>query len=370
MEKAVQTHFKLWLLSAVLITSMTLSAQTRTFVYVSNADSNDLNVFRFNPKTGAMSPIEKASLSGQPGFSTPMAVSPDKRFLYVANRTKPYTVATFAIAKATGKLTRLADGPLEDAMAYVFVDRSGHFLLSASYTGNQVTVNPIGPDGLVGAPQQTIVNVPKAHSIQTDPANRFAFVPSLASDKVRQFKFDATNGMLSPNSPDAMNVLPEDGPRHFVFHPNGKIVYLVCETSATLYTYDYDPQTGVLKQKQSLSFKVKNYLYGNKDSWYAADIHITPNGQFLYASQRSASTIAAFRVDPATGLVSLIGQFPTETQPRSFHIDPSGRYLLSAGQASDHVAVHAIDQKSGELTFLKRYPAGKNPNWIEFVTLP
>ena len=363
------SYFSLWIF-AILVTSMTLSAQTRTFVYVSNADSNDISVFGFNAKTGVMTPLEIVSLSGQPGFTTPMAVSPDKRFLYVANRTKPYTVATFVIDKGSGRLTRLSDGPLEDAMAYIFVDRSGHFLLSASYPGDKITVNPINPDGVVGPPQQVIRDVPKAHSIQTGPANRFALAPSLGSDTVRQYKFNGSTGMLSPNSPAATNVLAKDGPRHFVFHPNGKVVYLLCETSATLYAFDYGPQTGVLRQKQSVSFKVKGYTFLDNNDWYAADLHITPNGQFLYASVRSASTIAAFKVDPSTGLVSLIDQFPTETQPRGFHIDPSGRYLLAAGQASNHVAVYAIDQNTGELTFLKRYPVGKNPNWIEFVTLP
>lgn len=359
----------LCLLPAMLIASLTLPAQTRTFVYVSNAESNDLNVFKFDSKKGTLTPIEKAPLSGQPGFTTPMAVSPDKRFLYVANRTKPFTVASFAIDRASGKLTRLTDGALDDAMAYIFVDRSGRFLLSASYSGDKITVNPIGPNGLVGATQQIIRDVPKAHSIQTDPANRFALAPSLASETVRQYKFDASTGMLSPNSPEAMKVAAKDGPRHFVFHPNGKVVYLLCETSATLYAYDYDPQTGTLTQKQSASFKVKGYTFANND-WYGADLHITPNGRFLYASVRSASTIAAFKVDPATGSVSLIDQFPTETQPRGFQIDPSGRYLLAAGQASNHVAVYTIGKDSGELTFLKRYPTGKNPNWIEFVTLP
>jgi 6-phosphogluconolactonase len=243
-------------------------------------------------------------------------------------------------------------------------------LLSASYPGNKITVNPISPRGLVGTTQQVISDIPKAHSIQTDHANRFALAPSLGSETVRQFRFDASTGTLSLNSPDAVKLLAKDGPRHFAFHPNGKSVYLLCETSAALYVFDYDPQTGLLSQKQDVSFKVKGYTFLDNNDWYAADIHITPDGKFLYTSVRSASTLTAFKVDPTTGSVSLIDHFPTETQPRGFNIDPTGHYLLAAGQASNHVAVYAINQKSGELTFLNRYPVGKNPNWIEFVTFP
>ena len=167
-----------------------------------------------------------------------------------------------------------------------------------------------------------------------------------------------------------MTVLAKDGPRHFVFHPNGKFVYLLCETSATLYMFDYDSQTGVLTQRQNTSCKINGYSYAGSNGWHTADIHITPNGSFIYASVRITSTLAAFKVAPATATVNLIAQFPTETQPRSFNIDPTGRYLLAAGQASDHVAVYAINGDSGELAFLKRYRVGKNPNWIEFVTFP
>jgi 6-phosphogluconolactonase len=221
----------------------------------------------------------------------------------------------------------------------------------------------------VGPVQQVIEQIPKAHCIQVDEANRFAFVPSLGDEKVRQFKFDSASGKLSPNSPDAVRLEDGSGPRHFAFHPNGRLAYLLCEASATLIVFDYDPATGLLRQKQGLDCKVKDYTL-NHDVWHAADLHLTPDGSLLYASERASSTLAALRIDPATGMAAFIAHFPTETLPRGFAIDPSGRYLLAAGQASHHLAVYAIDPAGGELTFLARYAAGKNPNWIEFVTLP
>jgi 6-phosphogluconolactonase len=351
---------------AIQLDSTDLPAEADSFVYVGNAGSNDLDVLRLDAETGALSSLERVALPTRPGGSTPMALSPDKRVLYVGIRSKPYTVAAYAIDKASGKLTHLGDGPLEDSMAYIFVDHSGRYLLGASYPGHKIAVNPIGPNGVVGATQQVIGDIPQAHAIQTDAANRFAFVPSVASDTVRLFRFDAATGTLSPNDPPVATFGSKDGPRHFVFHPNGRLLYQFCEISAALHVLDYDGGTGQMRPKQTVSCQIKDYVY-NGGTWASGDIHITPDGRFVYTSERSTSTLAAFRVDQANGLVTLIAFYPTETQPRGFNIDPSGRYLLAAGQLSDHVAVHAIDQASGGLTFLKRYPMGRNPNWIEFV---
>jgi 6-phosphogluconolactonase len=365
----MRLSFMIWSAAAAMAAVLAAPAQAGTVVYISNATSNDVNVMDFDSATGALSDIQKVALPNQPGGSTPMALSPDKKFLFVGVRSKPYTVATFAIDQTTGKLTHVGDGPLADSMAYVMPDRTGHFLLSASYPGAKIAVNPIGANGVVGPVQQTIGDIPNAHSIQLDAANRYAIVPSLGSDTVRQFKFDATTGTLTPNTPDRIAVKPKDGPRHFAFDNDGKTVYLIGETSANLYVFDYDKQTGLLSQKQQTNFTVDGYV-PSADSWLASDIHITPNGKFLYTAVRSTSTVAAFKIDPATGLVSPIGTFPTETFPRAFAIDPTGHFLLATGQLSGHVMSYSIDQDTGALTILKRYPVGNNPNWVTFVTLP
>jgi 6-phosphogluconolactonase len=101
---------------------------------------------------------------------------------------------------------------------------------------------------------------------------------------------------------------------------------------------------------------------------WAADIHLTPDGKFLYVSERTTSTLAAFSVDPKTGMLTSIDSYPTEKQPRSFNIDPSGRYLLSVGQLSNSMTSYAIDKATGKLTKLREYPVGKNPNWVEIVS--
>ena len=103
---------------------------------------------------------------------------------------------------------------------------------------------------------------------------------------------------------------------------------------------------------------------------WAADLHLTPDGRFLYVSERTSSTIRAFKVDAGSGRLTPLGSVPTEKQPRGFAIDQSGRLLAAVGELSNAMSVYAIDGESGALKFLQSYPAGKQPNWVEFVSFP
>lgn len=342
-------------------------ASAATYVYVGNAESNDIDVLSLDPKSGDLTPIEKVAIPSvaKPGPTSPIAISPDKHFLHMAIRTEPYVAASFAIDPATGKLKHLSNGPLNDAMAYIVLDRAGRFLLAASYPGNRFTVNPIAPDGSVYPPQQVLAGIPNAHEMLSDPANRFALGTSLGSDRVFVYKFDANRGDLTPNDPPFVATKEKSGPRHFRFHPNGKLVFLLCELDATLYVFDYDGDKGTLTQKQVVEVLAPGYT----GKVWAADLHLTPDGKFLYASERSTSTLTAFSV-AADGKLTLIDHYPTEQQPRGFNIDPSGRYLLAVGQLSNGMTSYAIDGATGMLTKLKQYPVGKNPNWVEIIDLP
>src|SRR5262245_56740525 len=176
--------------AAVLVAALVLggalmaaSAQAATFVYVGNAESNEVYVLKLDRQTGDLTVVEKVAIPGidKPGISTPMAVSPDRRFLYVGTRGEPKIAASFAIDQATGKLTHVASGPLADSLAYIATDRSGRFLLGASYPGHKVTVNPIDPPGHVKPPQQVLAGYPNAHAILADSANRHVLVPTLGN---------------------------------------------------------------------------------------------------------------------------------------------------------------------------------------------
>ena len=343
-------------------------AGAATFVYVGNAESNEVRVLALDRQTGELTPVEQVPIPGiaKPGISTPMAVSPDKKFLYVGTRGEPQIAAGFAIDPATGKLRHVASGPLPDSMAYIATDRTGRFLLGASYPGHKITTSPIGPPGAVQPAQQVLPNHPNAHSIMADAANRHVLAPTLGNDSVNQFAFDAVTGMLTPAAPPAVRLKDKAGPRHFVFHPGGKLVYVLGESDGTVYGFDYDAASGQLREKVSASALPPDFQ--GKPS--AADLHVTPDGRFLYASERTSSTLAGFKVDPATGALTPIGSVPTEKQPRGFNIDSSGRYLLAVGQLSHGLSAYRIDPETGKLTKLKEYPMGKNPNWVEIVDLP
>ena len=155
------------------------------------------------------------------------------------------------------------------------------------------------------------------------------------------------------------------GPRHVRFHPRGTLVYVIGELDATVHVFDYDAGNGRLTAKQSVSALPPGF----QGEPAAADLHVTSDGRFLYASERTSSTLAAFRIDPARGTLTPIGSVPTEQEPRGFAIDPSGRYLLAVGQHSHAMSSYAIDPTSGQLGKLREYPMGRNPNWIEIIDL-
>jgi len=343
-----------------------------TFAYVGNADSNDINVFKM-AESGEMTLVQTAAFTGveKPGSSTPLAITPDRRVLVAGVRSQPFLALSFAIDPRTGQLSHIGNGPLADSMANIALDRGGKFLFSASYGGNKVALNPLQASGVVGEPKQVIPTGLNAHAFLPSPDNRFVFATNLGSDQVLAFAFDATAGTLTPNDPPVIKVPEKSGPRHFVFHPNGKFVYLVHELNGDVAAFAYEARSGAWDEIQRTTALPEGF--SGKDSGqkpWAADIHITPDGRFLYASERTTNTLTGYKVDGTSGKLTLIGSVPTEKQPRGFHIDPSGRYLAAVGEMSDSMTVYAIDQSSGALARLKSYPTGKKPNWVEFLSLP
>jgi 6-phosphogluconolactonase len=356
------------LVATLALASLAVPAGAATLVYVGCTDSNEIHILQLDPKSGDLSAVDKVAIPGitKTAGSTPMAISPDKKFLFAATRGEPMVAASFRIDPASGKLSHIANGPLDGSMAYIATDRSGRFLLAASYPNNKVTVNPIAADGTVQPPSQIVPTEPNAHAIQADASNRFVLATSLGGNLVKQFRFDAATGTLSPNDPPAAAVKTGAGPRHFALSSNNERLYLLNELEASVYVFAYDAKTGTLKELQVISALPDS----KPEKIWAADLHLTPDGKFLYATERGTSTIAAFKVDPADGKLALMGHTPTEQQPRGFAIDPSGRYLLAVGQLSHSMTSYAIDPATGKLTKLKQYPMGKNPNWVEIVNLP
>src|ERR1700731_4485023 len=270
-----------------------------TVVYVSNAGSKEVFVLVMSRETGALDLIEKVPVPGtdKPSpASLPMATSPDKHFLYAQLRSEPYPVSTFAMDRTTGRLKHLGATPLVDQMAYINIDRTGKFLLAASYVGAKLTIYPINAQSIVEAKATQILDTkPKAHCVVIDAGNKNVYVPVLGGDIVMELKFDPGTGTVLPNGPGEVATKAGAGPRHLTFHPNGRFAYLITETTATIGTYAVDPASGTLNE---LQFVDTNQY---KEQPTALDIHVSPDGKFLYGAERKTSMLIGYKIDPDKG---------------------------------------------------------------------
>jgi len=332
--------------------------------YISIAGENKISTFKMQPDTGKLLFRGDVAVSGAPG---PLAVGPESRFLYAGLRSTR-EISSFCIDHSTGGLSLLGTVSLDSDPCYIATDRKGNFLLSSYYGAGKVAVHSIGKDGAVSiTPTACLSTAEHAHCIQTDPSNRFVFVPhTVEPNLIFQFKFDENTGKLAPNT--VPKVIPEDeiGPRHFCFHPSKDVVYVSNEQGSSVTAYNFDPSAGTLTAFQTLSTLPEDYDEENT----CAQIHITPSGKFLYVSNRGHDSIAGFSTDDATGQLASLGQQPTEATPRVFTIDPTGNFLFAAGQASGRIASYRINAQTGALKPLETYTVGKNPMWVLVVSLP
>ena len=372
-------------ITAIALTSIICTAPVLagTFIYVSNADDGDIGVYTLQTD-GSLKPGERAAAAK---VVMPMAVSPDKRFLYAAARSKPFSVFVYAIDSNTGALKTVAVSPLAESFPYISLDKTGRYLFGAGYGANLISVNAVGADGRVAPEPLHVIPVGRnAHSIRTDESNRYVFVPTLGSDQIFQFRFDSKTGRLESNTPSVFLAKAGLGPRHFITAGDNKFVYVLSELQGTVTTFSLNSITGQLTEVSSASGLppdsklVPGAPRGavgapggppprntDNDVW-AADLHMTPNGKFLYMTERTSNTLAAFSVDGANGKLTYLASTPTEKQPRGFAIDPRGRFLVVSGEKSDTISAYTIDQASGALKLVGKYPAGKGANWVEIVS--
>src|SRR6266849_5015088 len=221
-----------------------------TFVYVSNADEGDIGVYSVQTD-GSLKPGERAKAAN---IVMPMAVSPDRRFLYAATRSKPYSVFVYAIDPNTGALKTLSVSALAESFPYISLDKTGRYMFGASYGSHLISVNAVGEDGRVASePLQMIPVGRNAHSIRTDESNRFVFVPTLGTDEIFQFAFDAKSGRLSSNTPAVALMKASTGPRHFITSRDNRFLYALSELLGTVTTFSLDAGTGLLTEVSSAS---------------------------------------------------------------------------------------------------------------------
>ncbi|CAH2602935.1 Lactonase family protein [Rhodovastum atsumiense] len=336
--------------------------------FVACAEVREIDVFRLDQASGTLGRIGAFAVPGtdSPSPSLPLAISPDGRILYAALRSPPFPVASFAIDASTGGLHLLDTARLPESMPWIATDRGGRHLLAASYGGNLLAVLPIGTQGVVRTPARQVIPQPgHLHCLLTDPTNHHAYATLISGDRILHYHFDAGAGRLSPATPDGIATAPGTNPRHLCFGRDGSVLYAVNDTGGSISAYAVDPASGDLREIQTIPLLPS----GAQAAPAAADIHLTPDGRFLYASERANNLLAAFRVDPASGQLEMTGTVAAPTGPRGFAIEPGGRFLLCAGQQSHSVVSYAIDPQTGELSRRAETATGGNPNWIETVIL-
>lgn len=333
--------------------------QAETFVYVSLAPEQQIQVYRLDAAEGKLTPVETIDVNRSPGS---LAVDPQKKFLFASLRSTS-ELASYQIDKATGKLKHLSfvELPKGENAAFVGTDRSGRWLLSASYAAGKVVVHKIEPNGVLAYPAvQTVETAKTAHCIATSREGDFVFVPHVAPNAVYQFKLDAATGKLT-EAGQASGGAEKAGPRHLAFHPKLSLAYSSDESGSSITAYRFDPAKG-LKPEQTLSTLPSDFKGQNS----TAEVKVHPSGKFVWVSNRGHDSLSGFSIDD-TGKLTSIGQTPTEKTPRSFDIDPSGKFVLSAGEGSGKLAVYRVDLESGKLTRLHTYDVGQSLTWVMAV---
>jgi 6-phosphogluconolactonase len=249
-------------------------------------------------------------------------------------------------------------------------------LVTANYTSGNVASYPLGPDGKIGelaslmgatgsGPNAKRQEGPHAHETVISANNRFLYVPDLGLDQIRVYKLDTATGQLTAGNPPHFSEAPGSGPRHIVFSPNDKFAYVINELTPVVDVFSHNPHTAELKPIQTISTAPPNR--GENDG--PAEILVSKNGKYVYASNRGPGTIAVFSVDHATGKLTLEQTAETGfTMPRGVEFDPTGSVLFVGDQSSDKFETFHVDQASGKLT-----PTGKSyeaPSPVAFVFVP
>lgn len=330
--------------------------------------------------TGKLSAAELAVELKNPSF---LAVHPqDPTLLYAVSEVddaqgKPSGgVAALKRDPASNRLTLLnAELSGGAGPCHLNVDATGRHVLVANYGGGSVAALPIVAGGKLGPATSVIVHQgnsvnpqrqkePHAHSINLDPANRFAFAADLGLDQVLVYAFDPQAGTLARHEPPFAKVAPGAGPRHFAFRPDGKFAYVINELGNTITVFEYTADKGVLRVVQDIS----TLPAGHTEPSYTAEVVVHPSGRFVYGSNRGHDSIAIFTVDAATGLLTAQGQEPTRGKaPRNFVVDPTGHWLLAENQGSDTIYVFAIDQATGRLKETGNPLSVPTPVCVRFV---
>jgi 6-phosphogluconolactonase len=324
------------------------------------ARGDGIHVYRVDPATGGWTHVQHVGNLVNPSY---LALSHDQHVLYSVHGDSDFATA-FALDPKTGEakpLGRAATGGKNGVRQAL--DPSGKYLVVANYSSGSVAVLPIGPDGAL-KDQHQLVQLPgepgphkveqqssHPHDIVFDPSGRFVLVPDKGLDRVFVFRFDGATGKLTPTAQGSVQSRPGAGPRHVAFHPKLPIAWVLNELNSTMATYQFDPESGSLKPLQVITTLPTDFT-GNST---AAEIAVSPDGRFVYGSNRGHDSVAIYAAN-ADGLLSPVGWQSTQGGgPRFIGLDPSGHFLNAANEQGDNVVTFKVDAGSGKLT-----PTGQN----------
>ena len=322
-------------------------------------DKGAINAYQLEPTTGILKPIHKTGDVENPFF---MAVSRDQKLLYSIHAKtfggqEPEQVAAYAIEGRTGRLKLLnRQSTRGTASCYLDVDATGKSVLVANYSTGNIASLPVNKDGSLGEAASFFQHAgssvdparqkgPYAHCIVVSPDNRFALAADLGLDQVLSYRLDAATAKLSPNTPPFVKTPPGAGPRHLTFHPNGRHVYVINELKSSVTLFDYVTESGTLTERQTISTLPSDFA----GTSHCADLKITPNGQFLYGTNRGHDSIAVYRIGE-DGRLTLIGiESSLGKGPQNLVVAANGTLLLCANLPGNNVAVFRIDPQTGGL---------------------
>ena len=362
-----------FLLMTTLISGQTAKPANEHYLLIgtyTTGKSEGIYVYRFNSDDGTFSQVSVAKGITNPSY---LAVAGD-RYVYSVSEAGN-TGAITAFSFENGVLTMLNQQPSGGVgPGYVAVDAKQKWVAAGNYRSGSLAILPVQSDGSLGAPVSSITHDGKSvneqrqekahvHCTVFSADNHFLFVPDLGMDKIMIYSFNDNTGQLIPSMPPFIMSTPGAGPRHLDFHPSGKYAYLIEEMAGTVSVMSYDGK-GKLKTIQNIT----SHPPGFKGFINSADIHVSPDGKFLYASNRGESnTIAIFSIEKDGKLKPAGHQSTLGVKPRNFNFDPTGNFLLVANQDSDNIVIFKIDKKTGLLTALPNQISVPNPVCVKWI---
>ncbi len=325
--------------------------------YTDGGTNDGIHIYRFNPNKGEATFVSKTSGVANPSW---LCISKDGKYVYSVNEnsgTTPGEASAFAFDKKKGALTFLNKQPTDGfAPCYISIDGTGKNVITANYAGGNVSVFKTGADGSLQPHVQLLVHdgygvnvqrqeMPHPHEAVFSPDEKFVFTPDLGNDRLYQYKYNSTDEKNVLTESDSPYYTIDDGfgPRHIIFSPNGKTAYLINELSGQIIVYSYN--NGKLNPVQTIA----STTTGDKNDRGSAEIAITPNGKFLYTTNRGAANdISLYKVQTDGTLIEN-GHQVVNANPRSFMIDPTGRFLLVASQNANTIQIFVINKNFGLL---------------------